>query len=232
MSKLIRLTWIPVTLALGACDVQVQDKTPAEYPANHDIGMYEIKATVTRDALVSPGSVFMFGLGDKQKVELTSNRDGSEWHGLYPVRCRASFPLQFLAIWKLQGLETKRKLVPPQPREIRLIDPPLTREAPSVDTSGKSPKGGWEGSVQYKFVTAQNTRITAAHIEPLSQDAADVAAAKPISVVSSFPVDAPCGTPTEIRVSSKAPRAHGNLVIDTDYPAFPHWQTKVEFAPK
>src|SRR5438876_670204 len=94
MSKLIRLTWIPVTLALGACDVQVHDKTPAEYPANHGVGMYEIKATVTRDALVSPGSVFMFGLGDKQRVELMSNRDGTEWHGQYSVRCRASFPLQ------------------------------------------------------------------------------------------------------------------------------------------
>jgi len=68
MSKLIRLTWIPVALALSACDVQVHDQTPAQYPANHDIGMYEIKATAARDTLVTPGSVFMFGLvGDKHE---------------------------------------------------------------------------------------------------------------------------------------------------------------------
>jgi hypothetical protein len=174
----------------------------------------------------------MFGLvGDKQRIELSSNRDGTEWHGLYSVRCRSSFPLQFLAVWKLQGLATKQKLEPAQPREIKLIEPPLTREA-SIDTAGKSPKGGWEGGVPYRFATAQYTRITAAHIEPSSQDPADVAAAKPISVVSSFPVDATCGTPTEIHVSSTAPHAHGTLVIDTDHPAVPHWQTKVEFAPK
>jgi hypothetical protein len=231
MSKLIRLTWISVALALSACDVQVHDQTPAEYPANHDIGMYPIKASVTRDALVTPGSVFMFALGDKQRIELTSNRDGTEWHGLYSVRCRSSFPLQFQAVWKLQGLATKQRLEPAQPREIKLIEPAPTREA-SIDTSGKSPKGGWQGGVPYRFATAQYTQITGAHIEPTSQDPADVAAAKPISVVSSFPVDAPCGTPTEIRVSSAAPRAHGTLVIDTNLPAFPHWQTKVEFVPK
>ena len=64
MFKLIRLTWVPVALVLSACDVQVRDETPAEYPANHDIGMYDIKATVTRDALVTPGSVFLFALGN------------------------------------------------------------------------------------------------------------------------------------------------------------------------
>ena len=84
----------------------------------------------------------------------------------------------------------------------------------------------------YRIATASNTRITAAHIEPLSQDPAEVAAAKPISVVGSFPVDVPCGTPTEVRVASTAQRAHGNLVIDTDHPAVAHWQTKIEFLPK
>ena len=34
-----------VTAALSACDVQVHDQTPDQYPANHDVGMYEIKAT-------------------------------------------------------------------------------------------------------------------------------------------------------------------------------------------
>ncbi|TLY80126.1 MAG: hypothetical protein E6K49_02660 [Gammaproteobacteria bacterium] len=231
MSKLIRLTWMAVAVALGGCDVQVHDETPTEYPANHDIGMYEIKAAVTRDALVTPGSVFMFALGGKERVELSPNRDGSEWHGLYSVRCRSSFPLQFLAVWKLQGLATKQKLEPPQPREVKLIEPPLTR-AVSIDTAGKMPKGGWEGGVPYRIATAPNTRITAAHIEPLSQDPAEVAAAKPISVVGSFPVDVPCGTPTEVRVASTAQRAHGNLVIDTDHPAVAHWQTRIEFLPK
>jgi hypothetical protein len=231
MSKLIRLTWIPVVLALGACDVQVHDETPAQYPANHDIGMYEIKATVARDTLVTPGSVFLFAVGDKQRIELTPNRDGSEWRGLYSVRCRESFPLQLKAIWKLQGLATRQKLVPEQPREVKLIAPPLTKEA-SLDSSGKAPKGGWEGVVAYRFVTEPTTRITGAHIEPASQDAADVAAAKPIAVTSTFPVDATCGTPAEVHVTSTAQRAHGNLVIDTDYPSAPHWQTKVEFAPK
>src|SRR5256885_10903566 len=65
MLRLIRLAWVPVALMLGACDVQVHDETPAEYPANHDIGMYDIKATVTRDALVAPGSVFLFALDRK-----------------------------------------------------------------------------------------------------------------------------------------------------------------------
>jgi len=103
MFRLIRLTWVPVALMLGACDVQVHDQTPAEYPANHDIGMYDIKATVTRDALVTPGSVFLFALGENhQRISLS--QEGSEWRGLYSVRCQSSFPLQILAEWKLQGL--------------------------------------------------------------------------------------------------------------------------------
>jgi hypothetical protein len=230
MSKLIRLIWVPVVLALGACDVQVHDETPAQYPANHDIGMYEIKARVTHDSMVTPGSVFLVALGDKQRIELTPNREGSEWSGLYSVRCRSTFPLQFRAVWRLQGLATDQKLVPAQPREVKLIEPPLTREV-TVDTSARNPKG-WPGSVHYRFVTMQSTRITGARIEPVSQDPADVAAAKGISVVTVLPVDATCGTPAEIQLLSKAPRARGNLVIDTDHPAVPHWQTKVEFAPK
>jgi hypothetical protein len=230
MSKFTRLAWVSVVLALSACDVQVRDETPAEYPASHDLGMYQIKAAVQRDTLVSPGSVFLFGIGDKQRIELTPDRSGTEWTGLYSVRCHSSFPLQFLAVWKLQGLTTKQKLVPAQPREIRLIQPPLTRDF-SVDTAVKNPKG-WEGAVPFRFVTTASTQITGAHIEPLSQSPADVAAAKALSVVGRFPITAPCGTPTPVSVVSKAQRAHGNLVIDTDDPSVPHWQTKVEFAPK
>jgi hypothetical protein len=222
-----------VTAALSGCDVQVHDTTPAQYPANHDLGMYEIKASVAPDAMVSPGSVFLFGVSGKERFELTSNRAGTEWHGMYAIRCHSEFPLQLLAVWKLQGLSTEQKLVPAQPREIKLVEPEPTKEA-SVDTSGssKAPKGGWQGTVKYRFATQQDTQITGAHIEPVSQDAADVAAAKAISVTSPMPVDIPCGVPTEVQLASSAQRAQGNLVIDTNHPGFPHWTTKVVFAPK
>jgi hypothetical protein len=221
-----------VAAALSACDVQVHDQTPAQYPANHDVGMYEIKATVKPDAMVSPGSVYVFGLSGKQKFELSSNRAGTEWHGMYSIRCQSSFPLQLLAIWKLQGLTTKEKLVPEQPREIKIVEPEPPKEAPPIDTSGKMPKGGWQGAVKYRFSTQQTTQITAAHIEPVSQDPADVAAAKAISVTSPMPVDVPCGVPTDVDVTSTAQKAHANLVIDTNHPAYPHWTTKIVFAPK
>jgi hypothetical protein len=236
MLKVIRFTCFfvggAVAAVLSACDVQVHDQTPAEYPANHDIGMYAIKATVARDAMVTPGSVFLFGLSGQQRIELNSNRDGTEWQGLYAIRCKPGFPLQLLAAWKLQGLTTKQKLVPPQPREIKLVEQPPVSEASIGTTTGKAPKGGWQGAVKYRFATAQNTQITAAHIEPVSQDPADVAAAKAISVVSPLPVDVPCGAATEVQLASTAPSARGNLVIESSHPAFPHWTTKVEFAPK
>jgi len=232
MFKLIRFGWVPAVLALSACDVQVRDNTPAELPANHDVGMYDVSATVTREAMVTQGSVYLFALGDNnQKITLNSNQDGSEWHALYSVRCRSSFPLQFLAEWKLQGLNVRHKFVPPQPRQIKLTEPPPTRTA-SFDSSGKAPKGGWQGGVQYRFVTVPSVQITAARIEPASEAPEDAAAAKSISVVTSLPVVAGCGDLAEIRLASRAPRAHGTLVIDTDHPAVPHWQTVVEFSPK
>ena len=235
MSKVTGFTRVfiagAVATVLSACDVQVHDATPDSYPANHDVGMYEIKATVTQDSLVSPGSVFLFGLSGQQKIEMQPNRAGTEWHGMYAFRCHASFPLQMKAIWSVQGVNTKEKIVPEgAPREIKLIEPDPTKSA-SIDTSGKSPKGGWTGSVKYRFATQADTQITGAHIEPTSQDPADVNAAKGIGVTSSMPVDAPCGTPTEVDLTSTAQNAHGNLVIDTNLPAFPHWTTKVEFAP-
>jgi len=229
MLRLIRLTWVPVALLLGACDVQVHDETPDAYPANHDIGMYDIKATVTRDALVTPGSVFLFALGDNQKIPLT--QEGSEWRGLLSVRCHSSFPLQILAEWKLQGLAVRHKLVPLQPRQIRLMEPSLTYTA-SFDSSGKAPKGGWLGSVQYRFVTVPSAQITAARVEPSSETPADVKSAKAISVLTPFPVVAGCGDRAEIRLATTDPHAHGTLVIDTDHPTVPHWQTRVEFSPK
>ena len=221
-----------MTAALSACDVQVHDQTPDHYPANHDVGMYAIKATATSDAMVSPGSVYLFVLSGKQRFELTANRAGTEWTGMLATKCVPSFPLQLQAVWKLQGLATKSKVVPEQPREIKLVEPEPPKEAPSIDTSGKSPKGGWMGAVKYRFATQQTTQITAAHIEPVSQDAADVAAAKGISVTSPMPVDIPCGVATDVELTSTAQKAQGNLVIDTNNPSYPHWTTKVVFAPK
>jgi hypothetical protein len=220
-----------VIAALGGCDVQVHDATPAEYKANHDVGMYLIKATVVPGAMVSPDSIFLFGVSGKQRFELTANRAGTEWQGMYAVRCRPSFPLQILAVWK-EGLGTRQALVPPQPREIKLIESEPTKEA-SIDTSGaKSGKSGWQGTVKYRFATEQNTQITGAHIEPVGQDATDLAAAKAISVTSPMPVDIPCGVPGEVQLTSSAQRAQANLVVDSTNPTYPHWTTKVVFAPK
>jgi hypothetical protein len=230
MRGLVRLVWLSVALSLGACDVQVRDTTPAEFPANHDIGMYEVSAAITRGSLVTPGSVYVTAISDRQKVALRPNSDSTQWQGLYPVRCKSSFPLQFVVDWKLP-LDVKRKVVPPQPRQVRLIEPPLTRAA-GFDSSGKASKGGWQGGVQYRFVTVPTVQITGAHFEPESSSPADAAAAKPLSVASSFPIVGGCGDLVEVRVASSAPRAHGTLVIDTNHPADPHWQTRVEFSPK
>lgn len=239
MSKLIRVTWVPVVLVLGACDVQVHDTTPAQFQANHDIGMYEVSATVTRDTMVTPGSVYLFAVGDNQKINMSSGGDGSEWHGLYQVRCADSFPLQFLAEWRM-SFSVKDKLVPPQPRIIKLTEPPQPRQA-TIDTSGKKSKidpnakkseEGWIGGVQYRFVTRGSVQITGAHLDPSSAEAADAASAKPIRVLTNFPLVAPCGDRTEVRLASTQQRAHGTLVIDTDDPEVPHWQTVVDFAPK
>jgi hypothetical protein len=150
---------------------------------------------------------------------------------LYSVRCQSSFPLQILAEWQLQGLSVRHKLAPPQPREIKLIEPALTRTA-SFDSSGKAPKGGWLGSVQYRFVTVPSAQITAARVEPSSDAPADVKAAKAVSVLTPFPVVAGCGDLAEIRLAASDAHAHGTLVIDTDHPTVPHWQTRVEFSPK
>ena len=222
---------LSVAPLLVGCDVHVRDTTPAEYPGNHDIGMYEVSVAVTRGALVSSGSVYVYATGSNgQKFMLTPNADGSQWRGMYPVRCKSSFPLQFVVEWKLP-FEVKREVEPPQPREVRLIEPPLTRTA-SFDSSGREPKGGWQGSVQYRFITVPSVEITGAHFEPETASPADAAAAKPLSVVSSFPVVGGCGDLTEVRVASKAPRSHGTLVVDSNDPSDPHWQTRVEFAPK
>ena len=241
MYKLFRLSWIPVALSLSACSVQVNDTTPAQFEANNDIGMYEITATASEGALVSPGSLVLFAIGDSQKVQLSPNSDGSGWHGLYSVRCQSSFPLQILAVWRLQGLATRNILVPPKPQQIKLTEPPLSKQegfdtagkpAEGKGAKGKVAKGEWEGTVNYRFATVPVSQITAAHIEPSSASAEDVAAARAISVKTPLPLQAACGENAQLHLMSTAQRAHGTLVIDTDNPGMPRWQTYVEFSPK
>ena len=229
MSNWTVFTGVAALLTLGGCDVQVHDETPTSFPANNQVGLYELRASTSQDALVTPGSVYLFAVGGPERIDMQSDKQGQEWRAFYPAKCVSSFPLQFQAIWKRQGLSTGSKLVPDKPRQVQLTPPPLTKEV-TIDTSARSNKG-WMGGVPYSFVTAAHTQITAAHIEPLSQDPHDVAAAKPITIDSTFPVDVPCGVPTEVNLSSKVAKAQGNLIIDTDLPGIPHWQTKVVFAP-
>ena len=230
MRKLLRLTGVPLALLLASCDVQVRDTTPAEFPANHDIGLYEVSATVSRDLLVTPGSVLVFALGGKQRIELSPSGDGSHWHGFYSVRCQSSFPLQLLVGWK-QLFELNQKLQPPEPRQIRLIEPPPPRTA-RLDSTGPQPKGGWQGAVHYRFVTVPTVDITAARIEPLGTSPEEVAAARAISVLTPLPLTARCGDLVDLRLASATARARGTLVIDTDHPALREWKTQVEFVPE
>ena len=220
-----------VALALAGCGVQLQDETPGQFKANPEVAMYPLTVKVTAGALVSQ-PVYVFAVSDGQQTPLSLGSDGT-YQTMYPVKCKRSFPLQFLAVWRLQGMATEHQLFPPQPRQIDLTPPPLNQKA-TIDTSGKPDKKtrSWQGGVQYDIVTAPDAHITGAHLEPVSQDKADLAAAKPISIVSSFPIEATCGTPTAVQLASKKQLAHANLVIDTDLAGMPHWTTRVDFAPQ
>ena len=222
---------VAVALALTGCGVRLQDDTPAKFQANPDVEMYPLTVKVSSGAMVSR-PVYVFAVSDGQKVPLSMAADGS-YQTMYSVKCKGSFPLQFLAVWRLQGMATRQQLFPDQPRQIELTPPPLTAQA-SIDTSGKPDKKtrSWQGAAQYDIVTAPDAHITGAHLEPVSQDEADVAAAKPISIVSTFPIDASCGSPTGVQLASTKASAHANLVIDTDLPGMPHWTTRVDFAPQ
>jgi hypothetical protein len=229
MTKIMQLSLMVPLVCLAACDVQLQDLTPAEYPANANIGMYPIKARLEPGTLVSPSAVYVSVRAGDQTIQLAPDRTLTQWSALYPVRCQPTFPLQYRVFWTVQGVTARSALIPPQPRQIRLIEPPPTREA-RFDTSAKTGKG-WEGVVQYRFQTAPVVHITSARIEPAGADAASVKAARPLSVLSEVPLEAPCGQPAELRIHSKSPQAHGTLVIETDHPAVPKWQTSVHFAP-
>ncbi|HEX8757751.1 MAG TPA: hypothetical protein VF745_15550 [Steroidobacteraceae bacterium] len=218
-------------LALTGCGVQLHDYTPARFKANPDIGMYPLRVSVSSGAMVSQ-PVYVFAISDGRRVPLSLGSDGT-YQTMFPVKCRSSFPLQYLAIWRLQGAATRQALFPAQPRQIELTPPPLAPAQVSIDTSGKPDKKthSWQGAVQYDIVIAPDAHITGAHLESVSQDKKDVAAAKPISIVSTFPLDAVCDSPVSVQLASGKPRAHANLVIDTDLPALPHWTTRVDFAP-
>ncbi|MBW4051573.1 MAG: hypothetical protein HIU85_08940 [Proteobacteria bacterium] len=218
-------------LALAGCGVRLQDETPAQFPANPDIGMYPIRVKVTSGAMVSP-PVYVFALSGGRKVPLSAGSDGI-YRTMFAVKCQDSFPLQYLAVWRLQGMATRQEVYPAQPRRIELTPPPLKRHV-AIDTSGKAdPKTRtWQGSVKYKIFTDANAQITAAKIEPVSQDKADVESAKAIRIVSGFPLDASCGIPTAVQLASRDPRARANLVIQTNVPAIPTWTTQVTFAPQ
>jgi hypothetical protein len=221
-----------MALALAGCDVQVQDQTPGTFTANRDIGMYPLTVKVTSGALVStPVYVFVVA-GDGQQVPLSAGPNGT-YGTMYPVKCKQSFPLQYLAVWRVQGVITKHQLFPPQPREIQLTPPPLTQQA-SIDTSGTPDKKtrSWQGAVQYDIITAADAHITGAQLEPVSQDKADVKAAQAVSIVSTFPIDASCGTPTAVTLATKAQTAHVNLVITTDLPGMSQATTRVDFTPQ
>ena len=66
-----------VAVALGGCDVQLQDETPGTFTANPDIGMYPLTVKVTSGALVStPIYVFVVG-ADGQQVPLSAGPNGA-----------------------------------------------------------------------------------------------------------------------------------------------------------
>jgi hypothetical protein len=231
MRKSFRLTCGVAALVLAGCSVQVQNKTPDKFQANPDIGMYPIKATVTAGAMVSQ-PIYLYDVGSGQKIPLKSDPTGTHWSAMLPVHCQSSFKLQYLAIWRLQGLATKQKLFPPQPIVVKLTPPPLIQEA-TIDTSGAPKKGVWEGGVDYKFGTARNTQITGASIEPLGKTPADVRAAKQIRIVSTFPINAECDKSTAITLASSVRQAQAKLVIHTSLPGkMAKWSTKVTFQPK
>ncbi|HEX4269521.1 MAG TPA: hypothetical protein VHY36_16650 [Steroidobacteraceae bacterium] len=233
MRRLIGISWLAaVAVALGGCGVQLQDQTPGTFTVNPDIGMYPLTVKVTSGALVStPIYVFVVG-ADGQQVPLSAGPNGT-FGTMYPVKCKASFPLQYLAVWRVQGVVTKHQLFPPQPRNIQLTPVPLTQQA-SIDTSGKPDKKtrSWQGAVQYNIITAPDAHITGAQVQPVSQDKADVKAAQAVSVVSTFPIDATCGTPAAVTLATKAQTAHVNLVISTDLPGTPQATTRVDFTPQ
>ena len=180
MRQALRFSIGVAALALAGCGVKVQNQTPTQFQANPDIGMYPISATIKAGALVSQ-PIYLFQVGGGQKVPLQADASGTQWRAMLPVRCKSSFPVQYLAVWRVQGMATRQKLFPAQPIEVKLLQAPLTKEA-IISTSGRPKHGMWQGAVNYEFATEQNTNITGAKIEPVSTSRADVLAVGALDV--------------------------------------------------
>lgn len=230
MRQALRYSIGVAALALAGCGVRLQNQTPTTFEANPDIGMYPLSATIKAGGLVNQ-PVYVFQVGGGQKVPLHADASGTVFRTMYPVRCKSSFPVQYLAVWRVQDMATRQKIFPAQPIEVQLTQPPLTKDV-VISTSGVPTKGEWQGPVNYVFATAQNTNITGATIEPSGTAKADVLAAKAIHVVSTFPIAASCDTPTGVVLASRDRTAHANLVITTDSTTVPTWTTAVTFQPK
>ncbi|HUK02505.1 MAG TPA: hypothetical protein VLW26_09535 [Steroidobacteraceae bacterium] len=218
-----------IACGLAACSVAVEDRTPAQFPANDNIGMYPISARATDGALVPPDSVFVTALIDGRPFNLESDRQQRDWQGMYPLRCRSSFTLQYQTRFAIQLLTSRTVLSPATPRVVRIAEPDPPRQV-TIDTSEKS-RDGWPGVVHYRFVTEPRTAIRGASIEPLSGSAEDARAAAAISLTTPLPASAPCGMPLDIALHSKQAIARANLVIETDHPGIPRWRTEVDFKP-
>jgi hypothetical protein len=230
MRQALRFSIGVAALALAGCGVRVQNQTPTQFQANPDIGMYPLSATIKTGALVSQ-PVYLFQVGGGQKVPLHADATGTVFRTMYPVRCKSSFPVQYLAVWRVQGMTTHQKLFPAQPIDVQLTQAPLPKEA-IISSAGAPKKGEWQGPVNYVFATAQNTNITGAKIEPSGTTKADELAAKAIRIVSTFPIAASCDTPTGVVLASRDRGAHANLVITTDSTGVPTWTTAVTFVPQ
>ena len=213
---------------MSACDVRVHDETPASYPAN-GIGLYSIAASIERPLLVAPDSAFVGALIDGELLHLTPDASGTHWHGLFSVRCRRSFNLQFRAIWSIQNITTRTKRVPEHPRTVELIEPEPPRQV-LIDTSAES-RTGWSGVAHYQFITAPMTTVRALRIEPLSAARGDVRSAAALRVITPTPLMAGCGSPVDVSLHSAERRAGGYLVLETDNPGLPHWRTEIRFSP-
>lgn len=212
------------------CDVQVRDLTAAQQPEN-GMGLYEVRAEVRPGALVNPNTVYLFALGERQRVALAPVGEGQLWTGLYSARCRSRLPLQLQAIWKLEGMVTRQRRIPPSPREIRLLPRPPARDT-RVTTGGpgaRMPKEGWPGAVTLLFRTAPRTHVTAAQLQPLSAAPADEAAARAIRVTDPLPLEARCEEPLALHLAASAANASARLLLSTDDPAVPRLTVRVDF---
>src|SRR6185437_10858989 len=114
-------------LASAGCGVQLQDQTPGRFEANPDVAMYPITVKVSSGAMVSH-PVYVYVVSDGQRVPLSPSPDGT-YQTMFPVKCKQSFPLQYLAVWRVQNVATKHDMYPAQPRQVELTTPPLTKQA-------------------------------------------------------------------------------------------------------